>query len=260
MEDQESGQDTRPMAGAKRSEPQNHRTIDRVTRILEEVVYNPGISFSELARKLDTAKSSMHGFLQGLLAKGWLYEEKGKFYLGAAVFGLTLASGHIQGNVVNQDDLNLLQGRSGVGVYLGVRSADHLIYVSMAGDDPATDFYARANIRRKLIMTAGGKAILADQGDAAVTDYLRRHFRDDAEAVQNYLEQIEDIRKTRVAYNYTQNETRLAIGSAIRNRSGEPIASLTLVSGASKMKPRLEELREILLAEVQRIEARQFRQ
>jgi hypothetical protein len=29
--------------------PQNHRTVDRVTRILEEVVYNPGMTFAELA-------------------------------------------------------------------------------------------------------------------------------------------------------------------------------------------------------------------
>jgi hypothetical protein len=54
--------------------PQNHRTVDRVTRILEEVVYKPGMTFAELARALDAPKSSVHGFLSGLLAQGWLYE------------------------------------------------------------------------------------------------------------------------------------------------------------------------------------------
>jgi hypothetical protein len=44
--------------------PQNHRTIDRVTQILEEVVYNPGVTFAELARALDAPKSSVHGFIR----------------------------------------------------------------------------------------------------------------------------------------------------------------------------------------------------
>ena len=50
--------------------PKNHRTIDRVTQILEEVVYHPGIGFAELARVLDAPKSSVHGFIRGLQAKG----------------------------------------------------------------------------------------------------------------------------------------------------------------------------------------------
>lgn len=244
----------------RRTGPQNHRTIDRVTRILEEVVYNPGITFSELARALDTAKSSMHGFLQGLLANGWLYEEKGRFYLGAAVYGLTLASGHIQSGIVTHEDLDRLREKTGVGVYLGVRAGDYLIYVSMAGDDPATDFYARSNIRRKLMMTAGGKAILAEDSGALISQYLRRQTDVDASEIQDFLEQLPEIRKTRVAWNYTQNKARFALGASLRNRAGEPMASLTLVASTQLVAPRRDELSAMLMEEVQRLEARQFRQ
>jgi hypothetical protein len=62
--------------GGGKDVPDTHRTIDRVTRILEEVVYAPGLTFSELVRALGASKSSVHGFIQGLLAKGWLYEEQ----------------------------------------------------------------------------------------------------------------------------------------------------------------------------------------
>ena len=63
---------TRPRGTPMRTEraPQNHRTVDRVTRILEEVVYSPGMTFAELVRALDAPKSSVHGFIRGLLAKG----------------------------------------------------------------------------------------------------------------------------------------------------------------------------------------------
>ena len=60
-----------------------------MTRILEEVVYHPGMTFAELVRALNAAKSSVHGFMRGLLAKGWLYEEQGRYYLGPAVYSLT---------------------------------------------------------------------------------------------------------------------------------------------------------------------------
>ena len=60
----------RSTAGA----PEVHRTVDRATRILEEVVYRPGMTFAELARALDAPKRSVYGFIRGLLAKGWLYE------------------------------------------------------------------------------------------------------------------------------------------------------------------------------------------
>jgi IclR helix-turn-helix domain len=67
---------------------QGHRTINRVTQILEEVVYHPGMTFSDLVRALNAAKSSVHGFIRGLLAAGWLHEENGRFYLGPAVYRL----------------------------------------------------------------------------------------------------------------------------------------------------------------------------
>lgn len=71
--------------------PENHRTVDRVTRILEEVVYNPGMTFAELVRALNAPKSSVYGFLRGLVGKGWLYEVNHHFYLGPAVYSLTLS-------------------------------------------------------------------------------------------------------------------------------------------------------------------------
>ena len=40
-----------PATGPERA-PQNHRTVDRVTRILEEVVYSPGMTFAELVRAI----------------------------------------------------------------------------------------------------------------------------------------------------------------------------------------------------------------
>ncbi|MFE5708197.1 helix-turn-helix domain-containing protein, partial [Rhodococcus koreensis] len=120
--------------------PQNHRTIDRVTQILEEVVYHPGLTFAELARVLDAPKSSVHGFIRGLLAAGWLYEDRHRFYLGPAVYGLTLASGHIRPGLISDSDLAALHADTGLAVFLGVQAGDYLINVAEQGSDAITDF------------------------------------------------------------------------------------------------------------------------
>src|SRR2546422_6851686 len=99
--------------------PPHHRTVDRITGILETVVYRPGITFSELARALDAPKGSVHGLISGLLATGWLYEEEHRFHLGPAVYALMLAGGHIRAGLVTHADLALLHEQTGAAVFLG---------------------------------------------------------------------------------------------------------------------------------------------
>ncbi|MFO1188891.1 MAG: IclR family transcriptional regulator C-terminal domain-containing protein [Alphaproteobacteria bacterium] len=230
--------------------PQNHRTVDRVTRILEEVVYKPGMTFAELVRAVDAAKSSVHGFIRGLLANGWLYEEHRRFYLGPAVYALTLASGHIRAGLVTHADLAALHEETGVAVFLGVQAGDHLVYIAEVGSDPVAGFDARSNIRRTLLATAGGKALLATRSDAERESYLRRRPAEDADLVAGFLEECAEIRKTRIAKNVRQRGARFAIATTVHNQSGEAVAAITLVGCTVDLKPRVAELSKILLRHV----------
>jgi DNA-binding IclR family transcriptional regulator len=238
-----------PAVGSKRA-PKNHRTVDRVTRILEEVVYNPGMTFAELVRALDAAKSSVHGFIRGLLAKGWLYEEQHRFYLGPAVYGLTLASGHIRAGLVTHSDLVALHEETGVAAFLGVQAGDHLIYIAEAGSDHIAGFEARSNIRRTLLVTAGGKALLAAQPDAERESYLRRRSAEESDLVDKFLEEYEQIKRTRIATNVNRTGTRFGIATTVHNQSGEAVASITLVGPTADVQPRIEKLGKLLIRRV----------
>lgn len=231
-------------------DPQPHRTVDRVTSILEEVVYNPGMTFAELVRALDAAKSSVYGFLQGLLAKGWLYEEQNRFYLGPAVYGLTLASGHIRAGLVTHPDLVALHEATGLAVFLGVQAGENLIYIAEAGADPVEGFEARTNIRRKLLHTAGGKALLAAKSDVERESFLRRQGDEEKEAVQEFLVEFTDIRRTRIATNVRRGGSRFAIATVVHSLSGEPVAAITLVGPASKAQSRADKLGKMLIKHV----------
>jgi DNA-binding IclR family transcriptional regulator len=230
--------------------PQNHRTVDRVTRILEMVVYRPGMTFAELARALDAPRSSVHGFISGLLANGWLYEQDHRFYLGPAVYGLTLASGHIRAGLVTHADLAALHDETGLAVFLGVQAGDHLVYIAEVGSDDLADFEARSNIRRPLLATAGGKALLAERSEVEREAYLRRRGPDDSELVDTFLADYEDIKKTRIATNVRLRGTRYAIAATVHNESGVSVASVTLVGRTADLQPRAKKLARVLLRHV----------
>jgi DNA-binding IclR family transcriptional regulator len=231
-------------------EPQNHRTVDRVTQILEEVVYHPGLTFAELARALGAPKSSVYGFIQGLLAKGWLYEQEHRFYLGPAVYGLTLASGHIRAGLVTHADLEDLHEKARTPVFLGVQAGDNLIYIAEAGGDAISGIEARSNIRRTLLGTAGGKALLAARPETEIKAYLRRRSTEEAEAVELFLGEYEEIRRTRIASNIRLSGTRFALGTVVRNQAGEAVAAITLVGRTPDLQPRAQELGALLLHHV----------
>lgn len=227
--------------------PQNHRTVDRVTQILEEVTYHPGITFAELSRALDAPKSSVHGFVRGLLAKGWVYESDKRYYLGPAIYGLTLASGQMQAGSVTQADLDKLHELTGLSVFLGVLAGDHLIYVSVAGADEQSRYTASTRLRRALLDAAGGKALLAEKSDAVRDCYLRRLGPEDADKVSQFLAEFRQIKETGIATNYKHGGSQLALATVVRNQFGEAVSEITLVGPAADAVPREAELRKTLL-------------
>jgi len=235
--------DASPEPGA----PHNHRTVDRAMRILEETVYHPGITFAELARALDAPKSSVHVLVRGLLANGWLYADGKNLYVGPAMYGLTLAAGQIQVGRVTQDDLQRLHELTGATVSLGVEVGDHLIHVRIAGATPQSGFDARNNIRRNLLTTAGGKALLAARTAAERNAFLRRHRDDEAEAVATFLNELEEIQESGYAQNYKYSGSQFAIAAAVRNQFGEVAGEVTMYGRTTDLLPQRQFLVDTLL-------------
>lgn len=192
----------------------------------------------------------MHGFIQGLLANGWLYESNGRYYLGPAVHGLALASGHIRAGVVTQADLEALHKAAGTAVFLGVEAGEHLIYIAEMGSDAMSDFEAPSNIRRSMLATAGGKALLAAKSPNEREAYLRRRSAGDASLVADFIEEFDAIALSRVAVNVRRRGTRFAMATTVRDRRGATVASVTLVGATIDVKPRAKRLAKLLLAHV----------
>ena len=159
-----------------------------------------------------------------------LRDQNRGFYLGPRSTRLTLASGHIRaGSVTHADPSGTARGDQGLAAFLGIQAGDHLIYVAEAGSDHVAGFDARSNIRRTLLFTAGGKALLAARPEAERESYLRRRSEEEADLVDRFLEEYDEIRRTRIATNVRRNGSRFAIATTVNNPSGDAVASITLV-------------------------------
>lgn len=138
-----------------------------------------------------------------------------------------------------------------MAAFLGVQAGDHLIYIAEAGSDAIASFEARSNIRRTLLTTAGGKALLAARPDTERESYLRQRSREELELVNQFLDEYEEIKRTRIATNVRLSGTRFAIAAAVRNQLGEAVASVTLVGPSAELRPRAKKLSSTLLRHVE---------
>ncbi|EJJ28553.1 transcriptional regulator [Rhizobium sp. CF142] len=238
-----------------------HRTIDRVARLIEEIVYRPGMTFGELLKVTDLPKSTLHGFVEGLLANGWLYGQRDgsqhRLHLGPAVYGLILSSGKVRAGSVSNGDLYELHAKVDAEVYLGVLVGHQLVYVAEAGADPVAGFHPRNVIRRELLRSAGGKALLASQPQTWIENFLRARPSESDDLIRDFLAEARDIRATGVAHNFTQNGTRFALASVLRDSGGKPVASVTVVGPADSLVARREEIAKELLQYIARWERRE---
>ena len=241
----------RALTAAPKSAPRNHRTIDRVTRILEEVVYNPGMTFAELVRALDAPKSSVHGFIRGLLASGWLHQDEHRFYLGPAVYGLTLASGHIRAGLVTHATISprctrrrasrrSSASRPAITSSTSPKPAAITLRVSKRGRTSAARFCS----------PPAGRRCSHRRTEAERESYLRRRSAEEPELVDKFLEEYDAIRQTRIATNLRPSGTRFALATAVHNPSGDAVAAITLVGPTTSVKPRVKQLGELLIRHV----------
>ena len=224
--------------------PKHHRTVDRVTDLLEAIARDgDGLTLSDLAARLEAPKSSVQGLLQGLLATGYVVEHDGTFALGPGPYVLTLIANRMPARLVTHNDLVELAEVTGETVLLAVRAGDHAIYIDEVGSHPMLDFVARSRSRRPLLTTAAGKIMLADMADADLHRHLADLPHDQQPAVAEFFDQLATIRETGLAYNHETSIAGVdAVGTGVRNHRNELVAALVIAGRKESVEHRLEEL------------------
>lgn len=226
-----------------------HGTVSRAMQILDVVVSNPGATYAEITRSVGAPKSSVYGFIRGMLAVDWLIDRGHRLYLGPAFHSLVLTDGQLRAGTVTSADLEMLYRETGLMVVVSVRAGDYLIDVAQAGSSGQA-VTSTGDARGDLLTTAGGKILLAFMSAPEMNDYLHRRSQRDRARIDEFLQACANIRATGLAVNISDSAAYSSIASVIRNGAGYPTASVTLTGNTTHVLPRVDALSALLREQV----------
>lgn len=149
------------------------KSADRTLDILEALATAGPSTLSELTRLLDIPKSSLHGILRTMAARGWIEASQTRFRLGLRA--LQVGAAYLDAD----DTVGLLSGilddlaaRFGETTHLGRLDGPDITYVAKRESVHPLRLYSAIGRRLPAHATALGKALLAARPAAEVDALL----------------------------------------------------------------------------------------
>jgi DNA-binding IclR family transcriptional regulator len=245
------------------------QTLDRAVGALKVLgaVGEEGMRLVDLQQALGLTKPTAHRLLAALAGHGLVeLDPVGRRYrLGQelAILGRS-ASGGLQelGRLLGQS-ASVLAEETGDTVFVCARSGFEAVCIDRrTGAYPIKVLTVEVGTRRPLGVGAGGLAILAALPSAestgiveTVAERLAEHGRASAGQVRHAVREARRIGYS-VSRGFVSDCVR-AVGVAVRDRAGQPVASLGVAAITSRITDaRIESLGKALLRERGRIESR----
>jgi DNA-binding IclR family transcriptional regulator len=227
------------------STPKEHRTVSRVTTILEIVARRGPARMHELAAEMDAPKSSVFGLVKGLVATGYLADEGGAYAIGPAIGGLLLASPTPDFAKAAAPSLVALRDKFDETAMVGVNIGESLIYLEAAESSQLIRYSAPLRVRRPLFPPSAGKVILSSWSARRREAHLASLISD-PERLQAAMEELERVRSDGVALN--RGETLPDVSAAARavRVDGTVLGAIAVAGPTGRITPRLDEIARAL--------------
>lgn len=231
------------------------QSVTRVIRLLEALCASARpLSLADLARALDTPKSSLAALLRGLADESFVSAVDGAWQLGPGAWGLGSALGEARRRLQTPDlvrqGMRRLVERSGETVIFGVRDAggETLTYVEVIESRNPVRFTVPVGDRRPLYATAGGRALLAAQDPAERERYFagltpETFTRETVTDCAALARLVEAVAASGVAQTLEQAAEGVAgTAAAVRDASGEAIGALIVAAPSSRLRDHMDRL------------------
>lgn len=230
-------------------------SAERIIEIMEYVLTkdNPEATIDEISQKFSISKASAYRMLNILFRRGYLDHGKGshKYRVGfkAIEIGWDVLSKNPLAKTASPY-LEKIVRQTGESAILGILSNYEVFYIEKLGGKGILRINVDVETRAPISCTSLGKALLAWSPDWELKEVLRNmHFkRYTNKTIVDRKTFLDELQKTRQrGYAITDEEYIIGTSSIavpIRNKSGETIASLSLVIP----KARFENSRVIFLA------------
>ncbi len=214
------------------------KSADRTLDVFELLAAEPnGLTVSEISQRLGLARSSTHGLVRTLHARGYLMQNGGRrFHLGARLIQLGLnVVDRLELRAAARGPLERLVAATHDTALLVVPDRGDLLYVDKVlsdARDVRTD--PRVSSRRPLQCSSLGKALLAALDDRAVEEIIESIGLERATeySITGRDALMQDLAQTRArGYSVDAQEALVGVwcvGAPVRDHTGRSIAAISL--------------------------------
>ncbi|MBY8858665.1 helix-turn-helix domain-containing protein [Nocardia sp. CA2R105] len=234
-----------------------HRTVTRVMSIIEMVVRTEAnsVRLADLAASIGAPKSSIHSLAKGLVATGYLREDKARYFIGPAISGL-LATGSTERSSAYQHTLTRLTETWGETTILATLVGDTLVYVDVVEPQAVIRASPARHKRQLLWPRSSGKIFLAHMEPRRIDNYLRRHLAE-PELEEAARDELRVVRETGIAINSNgYGGLEIGIASPVVF-AGSPVTLAVAVAGPdARMRSKMDDLPRSLLAAARALSGR----
>lgn len=237
--------------------PAVSRAFD-VLKIIARARSDMGIS--DLARKLDLSKSTIHGLVRTLLEIGALEQniQSKKLCLGPVIVELAFHNWNYLGiREKAQPELNRIRDQIGETVFLGLLSRERATIIATAEAVKPLKISSPPGTSIPLLSGAVGKAALAQRSEEETATYLKSHPlpKFTANTIVRPEEYMKEIRRVRREGYALDNEEYLpgvrAVAVTLSNQRGLPLAIWVVGFTSSMSDERLNNIVDLTLSGAQ---------
>lgn len=239
-----SGSSTDSAAGGEGRAPM--RPVGLALRLVQSVAELQPISASEIARRIDLPKATVHRLLLALEQYGWLERDGGS----RPLWSVTMKPIAIGGRAIERksgirvaalSSMDALRRATGETIHLGLLDGDRIVLIERIDGVNSVNVFLPVGTSWDLHWSSAGKALLAHMPDAVRAAYLarplvRRKSETDILPAEELAAELAQIRERGFAMSIGTLPARSSsIGAPIFDKRGLPFAGISITGASDRL-------------------------
>lgn len=215
----------------------NNQSIDRIFSIIETIAESGEIGISEIGRKTDLPKSTVHRLIGALVEKSYLQKgENDRYKLGYKF--IAIAGDYIATLDIRTTALPFIHGLAknlNVTAHLALLQGDTAIYIEKAHPYSNVCMYSEIGKAIELYCSALGKSLLLGFTKEERNNYINKleitkHTKNTL-SKQELVEELEKAVSTQITLDNAEHEEGIyCIATPIYNYAGKIIAAISIAT------------------------------
>jgi IclR family KDG regulon transcriptional repressor len=221
------------------------QSVDRALYILELLKeHNDGLGITELANRMDVAKSTVHRLLTSLKNQGYVRQDPltERYLLGLKLIELgSIVTQSLEIRKIAKPILNQLVQETGETSHLVILEDGEVVYIEKIESPYTIRMYSLIGKRAPVHCTGVGKAIIAYLPEEQVRRIvvqrgLKKFTENTITSLDDLLLHLQEIRANGYSLDREEHESGICcVAAPILNHNGEAVAGVSVAGPTMRM-------------------------